>query len=399
MGQLGLRAVLWLLSLAALHATGSPQLNRSGDGGSPGRHMKLQIYRKGHGFQTPAEAVGVLSRHPEALPDYNFKRCNAATIKAVMERLPENVQKALRRKIALSEAPAETKRAAGCPVEVDPLEEARGFAFSCRQRYGPPAGITPIPMEQFELQQAFLGKTDGTSASSDEDWSLSSEELAAESRDTVATTLRPRKQPLRLVILGSSSSDEEAYEEPSVATHQPTTYVPPTRLRSGMRNRNVRAAEPTQPALGQVPKRSSREELLSEGYIAIGTGYASPTRNHPSARSPSLRRSSQEARLGLRTSLRLSQSSTKYRGIENKASTCYVGAVLQALFHVPAVRDALRATDLEHVEAPKRAGVGALQRVFKALGKHAGRKSTDAPLREPPRATGTAGGLHACSCW
>lgn len=61
------------------------------------------------------------------------------------------------------------------------------------------------------------------------------------------------------------------------------------------------------------------------------------------------------------------RTSRKYRGIDNKDSFCYMISVIQALYHIPDIRRVILELDVEQAKEKNKAGVGALQNIFKHL--------------------------------
>lgn len=61
--------------------------------------------------------------------------------------------------------------------------------------------------------------------------------------------------------------------------------------------------------------------------------------------------------------------SKKHRGIKNAGNTCYISSVIQALFHIPQIKNALQSVSLDEVPFTKRQPFQQLQKVFDELDK------------------------------
>lgn len=355
---------------------------------------------KNRGMISPNEVVDYLVYLPHTINDMDFSRCEASTIQTIMKHLPEAGKEALQKKLATTAKKQPLRRTTDSICSTMPPPR-----MATGSKYGvevdgiwkhPSYSVSPM---MGSAQMAFF--QDGTT--NNEEDTLSSEESSSEWRVAVednsvdgefTETRKKRLEEARrrmaqfsggksskLVdnVYSSESDEDEAEVLRQFMKSPPNTHrefagpmwAPPAKpRRPAFHAKKVDNVSPT-----SLRRRASSNELIDAGYRELGSDrFASPTRAHPEHRKAIGRENSAgSGRLSqavlLKAQKAASNPSEKYRGIRNNDNLCYIIAIVQALFHIPAVTNAMALVEPSETKLSKRPALMALWRLFDNLGK------------------------------
>lgn len=364
-------------------------------------YLRRTIMMKNRGLISPNEVVDYIIHLPHSINDMDFSRCEAATIQQIMKHLSEDGKVALQKKLATTAKKQPLRRTTDAICSTMPPPR-----MATGSKYGvevdgiwkqPSYSVSPM---MGSAQLAFF--QDGTTNEEDEEDTLSSDESSSEWRVTVedkgvdgefTETRKKRLEEARKrmaqfssgksgkrVDVYSSESDEDEAEvlrqfmkSPPQTHREPAEamWAPPVKPRRPA----FHAKKLENDSLSSLRRRASSSELIDAGYRELGNDrFASPTRPQPAQRKAISRENSAgSGRLGqsvlLKAQKTASNPSEKYRGIRNNDNLCYIIAVVQALFHIPALTNAMALVEPSEAKLSKRPALMALWRLFDNLGK------------------------------